>query len=117
MLTLQFGIRKDNLEILNELVREAVDYGVWSTFYGKDTITTINNLKNLINDLYITSLKCDNELYELSLGFIEGQALKKIIIFYLTNNFNSMNREQFEIISDFILFVDDALEVELTDKI
>lgn len=117
MLTLQFGIRKDNLQILNELVKEAMSYGIWSTFYGQDTINNLNNIKNVINDLYLTSVKSDCELFELSLDFKEGQTLKKIIVFYLTNNFNSMNREQFEVISDFILFVDDALEFELTDKL
>ena len=115
MLTLQFGIRKDNLAILNEVVKESVNYGVWSTFYGQDTIATLNNIKNLIKDLYFTSTKSDNELYELSLSFNEGQILKKIIVFYLTNNFHTMSREKFEGVSDFILFVDDALEDALTN--
>jgi hypothetical protein len=117
MLTLQFGIRKDNLEILKELVEESLNYGVWSTFYGQDTIAALNSIKNSVNELYFTSIKSYSDLFELSLNFMEGQTLKKIIVFYLTNNFKSMSREQFEVISDFILFVDDAIEIELTDKL
>lgn len=117
MLTLEFGIRKDNLEILNKLIFESMNYPVWKIFYGQDTLLVLNKIKETVNELYLTSLKTDKELFEVVLDFHEGQVLKKIIVFYLTNNFSSMSSEEFETISDFILYVDDALEFELTDKL
>jgi hypothetical protein len=115
MIKIEFGIRRDNLELLNSIINEAADYPVWTIFYGIDTLASLQNTKNTINELYKHSIEDEKDLYELSLSFKEGQVLKKAVIFYLNDNFSRMESEGFEKVSDFLLFVDDALEFELSE--
>lgn len=114
MINIQFGVTKENLEILNNIVNEAADYGIWSVFYGEQEITAVENIKNKVSTLHNESLEKNNFLLELN--FIEGQTFKKIIVFYLTNNFKNLRRREFETITDFILFVDDSLAFEIEEN-
>jgi hypothetical protein len=114
MINIKFGVTKDNLELLNSIVSEAAEYGIWSVFYGEQEIAAVENIKNKVSSLHNESLEKNNFLLELN--FIEGQTFKKIIVFYLTNNFKNLGRREFETITDFILFVDDSLAFEIEEK-
>lgn len=114
MINIQFGVTKENLQLLDNIVKEAAEYGIWSVFYGEQEITAVENIKNKVSSLHNENLEKNNFLLELS--FIEGQTFKKIIVFYLTNNFKNLGRREFETITDFILFVDDSLAFEIEEK-
>lgn len=114
MINIKFGVTKENLELLNNIVNEAADYGIWSVFYGEQEIAAVENIKNKVSTLHNEGLEKNNFLLELN--FIEGQTFKKIIVFYLTNNFKNLRRREFETITDFILFVDDSLAFEIEEK-
>ncbi|ERI95451.1 hypothetical protein HMPREF1982_00194 [Clostridiales bacterium oral taxon 876 str. F0540] len=116
MLNIQFGVTKENLELLNNIVNEAADYGIWSVFYGEQEIAAVESIKTKIGALREEGLEKEKGNSLLQLNFIEGQTLKKIIVFYLTNNFKNLRRREFETISDFILFVDDSLAFEIEEK-
>lgn len=116
MLTIEFGVTKQNLELLNNILNEASGYGIWSVFYGDEEISGIENIRNKVSALRTESEQSNTPNVSLELNFKEGQVLKKVIIFYLTNNFRNLRRNEFETISDFILFVDDSLAFELEDK-
>jgi hypothetical protein len=117
MITIKFGVTKQNLELLNNLINEASGYGIWSVFYGESEIAAVESIKAKVYKLHEESLQLEKGSFQLALSFKESQVVKKIIIFYLTNNFKSLTRQEFETISDFILFVDDSLEFELEDKL
>jgi hypothetical protein len=116
MITIEFGVTKQNLELLHNIINEASGYGIWSVFYGESEIAAIESMKNKVKALRGENNQSDKASSLLQLNFKEGQVLKKVIIFYLTNNFKNLRRGEFEIISDFILFVDDSLAFELEDK-
>ena len=90
---------------------------VWSVFYSDETGCRIEDIKNKINKLYNHSLQAEEGGFQLEFDFQEAQVLKKVIIFYLTNNFQSLTSTEFESITDFILLVDEILEFELEGKI
>lgn len=115
MINIRFGIIKDNLKLLNSILDEAVSYGIWSVFYGDEEIADLKSLKIKVDAAYDKSLSSDQGSYPLDLSFKEGQIFKKVIVFYLTNNFKKLSREEFETITDFILFVDDSLAFELEE--
>lgn len=116
MLSIKFGITKQNLELLSNIVEEASSYGIWSVFYGDEEIEGVKSIREKINKLREDAKTSEAASFMLELDFKEGQLLKKIIVFYLTNNFKGLRRRDFEAISDFILFVDDTLAYELEDK-
>jgi hypothetical protein len=116
MLTIEFGVTMQNLELLNNILDEASSYGIWSVFYGDEEISGIETIRNKVRLLRSESQQSNKPSVPLELNFKEGQVLKKVIIFYLTNNFKNLRRRDFETISDFILFVDDSLAFELEDK-
>jgi hypothetical protein len=116
MINLTFGVAKQNLELLHNIVNEASGYGIWSVFYGDEEIAAVDSIKNKLMAIREEQQRNDKASYLLELSFNEGQVLKKIIIFYLTNNFKNLRRREFETISDFILFVDDSLAFEIEDK-
>ncbi len=116
MISIKFGVTKQNLELLNNIVNEASGYGIWSVFYGDEEITCVESIKNKAEEMKRESQQSDKQSFLLELNFKECQVLKKIIVFYLTNNFKNLRRTEFESISDFILFVDDSLTFELEDK-
>lgn len=116
MINIQFGVTKQNLELLHNIINEASDYGIWSVFYGEEEIACIENIKEKVETFYNESKQSNITSFLLELNFKEGQVLKKIIVFYLTNNFKNLSRGEFERISDFILFADDSLAFELEDK-
>jgi hypothetical protein len=116
MISINFGVAKQNLELLYNIVGEASGYGIWSVFYGDEEIACVESIKNKVEAIKVESLQSDKAAYLLELNFKEGQVLKKIIIFYLTNNFKNLRRREFESISDFILFVDDSLAFELEER-
>jgi hypothetical protein len=116
MITIRFGVIKENLELLYNILNEASDYRIWSVFYGEEEI---DNLKSILNKVSEHRLEIENnkkENVQLQLTFKEGQVLKKVVVFYLTNNFKNLKRSQFETITDFILFTDDSLAYDLEDK-
>lgn len=113
MITISFGITRSNLELLSNIVEVASEYGIWSVFYGEEEIEAVNNIREKLSALEKEASNSEKPSFEIQLSFKEGQVLKKIIIFYLTNNFKNLRRSEFETISDFILFVDDSLEYEL----
>jgi hypothetical protein len=113
VINLSFGITRNNLDLISEIVKEASNYGIWSVFYGEEEIEGVKSIKEKVNALKQEAAASDKPSFEIQLSFKEGQVLKKIIIFYLTNNFKNLRRSEFEIITDFILFVDDSLEFEL----
>jgi hypothetical protein len=116
MITITFGVAKQNLELLHNIIKEASDYGIWSVFYGEEEIACVENIKNKVDSIHRESEQSAKASFLLELNFKESQVMKKIIIFYLTNNFKNLRRKEFETISDFILFVDDSLAFELEDK-
>jgi hypothetical protein len=116
MLTITFGVAKQNLELLHNIINETSDYGIWSVFYGEEEIASVESIKKKVDAIYKESEQSDKASFLLELSFKESQVMKKIIIFYLTNNFKNLKRREFETISDFILFVDDSLAFELEDK-
>jgi hypothetical protein len=116
MISIKFGVAKQNLELLNSIVKEASDYGIWSVFYGEEEIEAVEMIKSKVEAIYQEQQQSDKASFPLELSFKEGQVFKKIIVFYLTNNFKNLRRREFEPISDFILFVDDSLAFELEDK-
>ncbi|MFL0247710.1 hypothetical protein [Candidatus Clostridium stratigraminis] len=115
MINIRFGVIKDNLKLLNSILGEAVNYGIWSVFYGDEEISTLKSLKGKVAVKYEESISKDQGSYPLELSFKEGQIFKKVIVFYLTNNFKNLSRKEFETITDFILFVDDSLAFELEE--
>jgi hypothetical protein len=117
MINIKFGVIKDNVELVKDILEEAADYGIWSIFYGEEEISTLESLKNKIHAVYEESKIVDKGNFSLELTFKEGQIFKKVIVFYLTNNFKNLRRKEFETITDFILFVDDSLAYELEDKL
>lgn len=117
MINIKFGVIKDNVELVKDILEEAVDYGIWSVFYGEEEISTLKSLRNKIHAVYEESKIVDKGNFPLELTFKEGQIFKKVIVFYLTNNFKNLRRKEFETITDFILFVDDSLAYELEDKL
>jgi hypothetical protein len=116
MIAIKFGVIKQNLELLHNIINEASGYGIWSVFYGEEEIANIENIKKKVSKLKVDIEQLGKESVQLELTFKEGQVLKKVIVFYLTNNFKNLRRSQFETISDFILFVDDSLAYDLEDK-
>lgn len=116
MINIKFGIIKDNLQLINDILNEAAGYGIWSVFYGEEEISDLSSLKAKIDSKYKESLIVDQGSFPLDLTFKEGQIFKKVIVFYLTNNFKSLARKEFETITDFILFIDDSLAFELEEK-
>jgi hypothetical protein len=116
MLTITFGVAKQNLELLHNIIDEASDYGIWSVFYGEEEIACVETIKNKVDEMHRESEQSAKASFLLELNFKESQVMKKIIIFYLTNNFKNLRRREFETISDFILFVDDSLTFELEDR-
>jgi hypothetical protein len=116
MINITFGVAKQNLELLHNIVSEASDYGIWSVFYGEEELEAVENIKNKVEAMYAEQQQSDKASFPIELNFKEGQVFKKIIVFYLTNNFKNLKRREFETISDFILFVDDSLAFELEDK-
>lgn len=116
MITIEFGVTKQNLELLNNILDEAAGYGIWSVFYGPEEIAGIQGIRNKVKALREENFQLNKTSVSLELNFKEGQVLKKVIIFYLTNNFRNLRRGEFETITDFILFVDDSLAFELEDK-
>lgn len=117
MISIKFGVTKENLELLNNIADEAADYGIWSVFYGEKELSAVESIKDKVSHLYEQNKKAGKDSVLLELNFMEGQTLKKIIVFYLTNNFKNLKRSQFENISDFILFADDSLAFELKKKL
>lgn len=116
MININFGVAKQNLELLNNIVSEAAGYGIWSVFYGEEEIACVESIKNKAEAMHKESQQSDKQSFLLELSFKECQVLKKIIIFYLTNNFKNLRRSEFETISDFILFADDSLAFALEDN-
>lgn len=117
MINIRFGIIKENIELVNNILKEASTYGIWSLFYGEEEILTLESLRNKISNIYEES-KIDNKgSFPLELSFKEGQIFKKVIVFYITNNFKNLKRNEIETITDFILFVDDSLAYELEEKL
>jgi hypothetical protein len=116
MITISFGVAKQNLELLHNIIIEASEYGIWSVFYGEEEIASVESIKSKVDAMHGESQQSDKATFLLELNFKEAQVMKKIIIFYLTNNFKNLRRREFETISDFILFVDDSLAFELEDK-
>lgn len=116
MLTIKFGVARQNLELLGSIIEEASQYGIWSVFYGEEEIKCVENIKNKVEAIQQESQQTEKASFQFELTFKEGQVMKKIIIFYLTNNFKNLKRGDFERISDFILFVDDSLAFELEEK-
>ena len=51
MINIQFGVRKENLEILVKIVDEVTKYGIWEMFYGEETVSMVEKLNNKINKL------------------------------------------------------------------
>jgi|GEM_PF-2809066 len=117
MINIRFGVIKDNLKLLNTILGEVSNYGIWSVFYGEEELSDLKSLKGKIDAKYEKSLSADQGSYTLEFTFKEGQIFKKVIVFYLTNNFKTLSRKEFETITDFILFVDDSLAFELEDKL
>lgn len=116
MIAIRFGVIKQNLELLQNIINEASGYGIWSVFYGEEEVSNIENIQKKVIKLKDEIDQLGKESVHLELTFKEGQVLKKVIIFYLTNNYKNLRRSQFETISDFILFVDDSLAYDLEDK-
>lgn len=116
MINLTFGVAKQNLELLHNIVNEASGYGIWSVFYGEEEIAAVDSIKNKLLAIREEQQRNDKASFPLELSFKEGQVLKKIIVFYLTNNFKNLRRREFETISDFILFVDDSLAFEIEEE-
>ena len=116
MIIIKFGVAKQNLELLHNIIHQASDYGIWSVFYGEEEIACLESIRSKVDALHQESKQLDKASFLLELNFKESQVMKKIIIFYLTNNFKNLRRKEFETISDFILFVDDSLAFELEDK-
>lgn len=117
MINIKFGIIKENIELVNNILKEAAGYGIWSVFYGEEEISTLESLRNKIAAIYEESKIEDKVSFPLELSFKEGQIFKKVIVFYVTNNYKNLRRKEFETITDFILFVDDSLAFELEDKL
>ena len=110
MINIQFGVRKENLEILVRIIDEVAEYGIWKMFYDEETVSIVEKLNNKINKLNNDYKEPDYKAgIQLKLNFDEGQTLKKIIIYYLNNKFQTLTVKQFETISDFLLFVDDGM--------
>jgi hypothetical protein len=116
MINITFGIARQNLELLHSIVSEASDYGIWSVFYGEEEIAAVESIKNKVEVIKEELNQSNKASFPIELSFKEGQVFKKIIVFYLTNNFKNLKRREFETISDFILFIDDSLAFELEDK-
>ncbi|MCM0647385.1 hypothetical protein NBE98_03215 [Clostridium swellfunianum] len=114
MINVTFGVAKQNLEVLHRIINEAAGYGIWSVFYGDEEIAAVESIKSKVEAMH--KEQPEKQSYPLELNFKECQVFKKIIVFYLTNNFKSLSRGEFETISDFILFVDDSLAFELEDN-
>jgi hypothetical protein len=116
MITVKFGVIRENLELLYNILKEASDYGIWSVFYGEEEIDNLKSILNKVSEHRLEIEKNNKENVQLQLTFKEAQVLKKVVVFYLTNNFKNLRRSQFEKITDFILFIDDSLAFELEDK-
>jgi hypothetical protein len=116
MIKIKFGVIRENLELLFNILGEASEYGIWSVFYGEEELEGLKSIRGKVGELKLGLEKSGEENAQLELNFKEGQVLKKVIVFYLTNNFKNLRRSQFETITDFILFIDDSLAYDLEEK-
>lgn len=74
----------NHIDLLHHVVNEVARYKMWTVNYGEEWVERVNEIKAAINSLY--DQKVDNSELTISLSFLAGQLLKRIILYYIKEN-------------------------------